>query len=245
MKRRGRKQDQVPSESDKFSRQSGKKERRGGSSSLHGNVVLEITGTDTDGETLAKPVEWPPEKPLPLIFVRPEKRGHPPLAVGERILARLSRNGQGAWDARIIRMLGKSLTEHVLGILEQRPDGLRLRPTDRKQKNEFTVLDAVDAEPGELVLAQTLPSRQRGMQAVRITERLGHMGEARSISLIAIHTHDLPTVFPPDALDQAKAARPATLGHRTDLRSLPLVTIDGSDARDFDDAVFAEPDTDP
>ena len=69
------------------------------------------------------------------------------------------------------------------------------------------------------------------------------MGEAKSISLIAIHTNDIPVAFPDDAL--LEASRPRTRfppASREDLRDIPLITIDGEDARDFDDAVFAEPD---
>ena len=68
------------------------------------------------------------------------------------------------------------------------------------------------------------------------------MGDARSISLIAIATQDIPHVFPPEATTEAERARAPTLGRREDLRPVPLVTIDGEDARDFDDAVFVEPD---
>ncbi len=61
---------------------------------------------------------------------------------------------------------------------------------------------------------------------------------ARS-SLIAIHQHGIPDEFPQKALDEAEAAKPAPLKGRDDLRHLPLVTIDPSDARDHDDAVAA------
>jgi ribonuclease R len=102
------------------------------------------------------------------------------------------------------------------------------------------------AEPGELVLAEVRQGRPRlGLREVRVTERLGAPGGTRTLSLIAIHEHELPVEFSPEALDEATAAGPAELGKRTDLRALPLVTIDGADARDFDDAVWAEPDPDP
>jgi ribonuclease R len=68
------------------------------------------------------------------------------------------------------------------------------------------------------------------------------MQDARAVSLIVIHTHDIPHEFSHAALDAARRARATPLGRRTDLRDVPLVTIDGEDARDFDDAVFAEPD---
>ncbi len=98
-----------------------------------------------------------------------------------------------------------------------------------------------DAEAGEIVAASPLPAHRLGLRPARVVERLGRMGDARSISLLVIHTHDIPTEFPPEAAGEADRARRATLRGRTDLRETPLVTIDGEDARDFDDAVFAEP----
>src|SRR6185437_2460985 len=100
------------------------------------------------------------------------------------------------------------------------------------------------AEAGEIVLAAPLAHHGLGLKPARVVERLGSMGDARSVSLICIHTHAIPTEFPPGALDEAERARGVALGRRTDLREVPLVTIDGEDARDFDDAVFAEPDGD-
>ena len=79
---------------------------------------------------------------------------------------------------------------------------------------------------------------------MKITDVLGSLDDPKSVSLISLHENEIPSEFPPAALDQAKAAGPAPLGKRVDLRDLPLVTIDGADARDFDDAVFAEADPD-
>jgi ribonuclease R len=97
------------------------------------------------------------------------------------------------------------------------------------------------AEPGEIVLAKPLPHHRLGLRPARIVERLGAMGDARSVSLIVVHTHEIPEDFSPAAHDEAEQAQAASLNRRTDLRDIPLITIDGEDARDFDDAVFAEP----
>ncbi|HXF87735.1 MAG TPA: ribonuclease R, partial [Xanthobacteraceae bacterium] len=67
----------------------------------------------------------------------------------------------------------------------------------------------------------------------------------RAVSLIAIHAHNIPHVFPKEALMEAESARPIGLSGREDWRALPFVTIDPVDAKDHDDAVHAAPDPDP
>ena len=78
----------------------------------------------------------------------------------------------------------------------------------------------------------------------QIVESLGNPDDQRQISLIAIHAHGIPEDFPQTVLDECKTLPPPTMDGRTDLRSLPLVTIDPVDARDHDDAVHAEADSD-
>ena len=92
------------------------------------------------------------------------------------------------------------------------------------------------------MLAEPLPGGTHGLKPARIVERLGRMGDARAVSLICIHAHGIPQEFPEEALAAAARARGVPLGKREDLRDTPLITIDGEDARDFDDAVFAEQD---
>ena len=134
----------------------------------------------------------------------------------------------------------------MLGVFHAVGPGGRIQPTDRRQKADWQVApgDTEGAEDGEIVLGAPMPSRSYGLKSARVVERLGRMGDARSVSLVCIHTHDIPTEFPPGAVQQAEAAGPVPLGTREDLRAIPLVTIDGEDARDFDDAVFAEADGD-
>jgi ribonuclease R len=204
--------------------------------------LLAITDIDLDGEMHGRPLAWPEDAPAPDLRVVAEK-GAPALAIGDRAVARFARGEDGDWEARIIRAVAPA-PERVLGIYRPDQEGGRIEPTDRKVRTEFRVAasNSGGARAGEVVLADILEQRRFGLPEAKIVERLGDSADPRSFSLIAIHAHGIPTQFPPEALALAAEARPVPLGQREDLRKVPLVTIDGADARDFDDAVWAEPD---
>jgi ribonuclease R len=225
----------------------GRKRRVAAPGALPEVAVLVIEGPDPDGDLLARPVSWAGEEKPPRIEVAPERRGASALAAGDRILARLSRTGAESYSARVIRQL-VGQPSRIIGILERHPDGgAWLRPTDRRVKAEYRIMPphTDGAEPGELVALEVLHTHRTGHLQGRVAERLGRFGEPRTISLIAIAEQEIPTRFPEAALTDARNAGPLTLGQRADLRDMPLVTIDGEDARDFDDAVWAAEDDDP
>jgi ribonuclease R len=204
--------------------------------------VVEVSGTDPDGEALARPVGWAGEG-RPVIRMRPEPPGQPALAPGERVLARLRHMQGDLYEGRTFRRIEDAGRGRILGVFEAG----RILPTDRRHKAAWRVPagEEAGAEQGDIVLAEPLPRPGHhvlGERPARIVERLGRSGEARSVSLICIHAHGLRDAFPPEALHDAEAARGVTARGREDLRAVPLVTIDGDDARDFDDAVFAEAD---
>jgi ribonuclease R len=204
--------------------------------------IIEITGIDFDGEMIAVPVDWRGEAPTPTIVVVPEP-GTPALGRGERAVARFARRAEGGYEARIVRAVAGA-PDRIVGVFRGEADGGRLEPTDRKIRTEFRIArgDTHGAAAGDIVLAEALPGRRLGLPQARVIERIGDSATPRAFSLIAIATHGIPTAFPQPALKIAASAKPVALGDRTDLRAIPLVTIDGEDARDFDDAVWAEPD---
>jgi ribonuclease R len=231
----------------------GRNRRMGAAGQLPEVTVVQIIGPDADGDLWARPVDLRPDDAEPKILVieqkgeRQKEHGHKPLGPGDRVLVRLTRTDADEYEARPIRKL-ESRAARVVGVVTRAADGtLRITPADKRLRTEF----AIDArglhgvKSGEIVVAEVEPGRPMGTPKARVVERLGRTGEARSVSLISIAAHGIPNEFPPAALTQAQEAGPATLGNRTDLRNIPLVTIDGEDARDFDDAVHATPDTDP
>lgn len=215
-------------------------------------AVIEVTGVSRDGDILAKPGIWDSDQQAPVIVMKPEKKGRPALGTGDKALARLTpillADGETVREYRgetIRRLSSSPLT--VLGVLERVGGHFHLKPTDRRIKQNYIVEmgDLGEAGAGDVVRCEVIMGRSLGLRRARVLERLGVLTGGRAASVIAIHQHGIPTEFRPEAIDQAEAAGPAPMDGRVDLRSVPLITIDGADARDFDDAVFAEPDDDP
>ena len=209
-------------------------------------IIVEITGIDSEGDAIARPAEWRGDGPAPTIFMQPEARGQTALAPGQRVLARIKPIGEarGArkFEGRTLRRI-EGTPGRVIGIFRRRGGLTRIEPTDKKVKAEWIVPPGEDggAEDGEIVRGEPLPMGGLGLKPVRVVERLGDAGSARAVSLLVIATLDIPDAFTPEVLAEAERARGVGPEGREDLRDIPLVTIDGADARDFDDAVFAEP----
>ena len=210
--------------------------------------VLLVTGPDKDGDLFAKPMEWHGEGQEPVVLVVP-RASDPALGEGDRILARLTvvKGEDHHYEARLIRRIGTN-PKTVLGIFRKSAEGGRILPIDKGSDREWQVAaDATGgAKDGELVEAeQAGPKNRLGLQRARIVERLGDPSAPKAVSLIAIHQHGIPDHFPDEVIEEADSAKPMGLKGREDLRDLPLITIDPSDARDHDDACFAHADDDP
>jgi|SRR5271157_3857147 len=147
--------------------------------------------------------------------------------------------------ARTTQMLGPT-SPPIVGVYSRSREGGKVVPADRRNRNEYRVAerDTGGAEDGELVRVEQLSTGRLGFPRARIVERLGRSSDPGAVSLLAIASYDIPTEFPITAIAEAEAPPPASSAGRSDLRDVALVTIDGADARDFDDAVWAEPDPD-
>jgi len=215
-------------------------------------TVIEIVARDSDGEFVGRPGTWDEEHgPAPHIVMAESKRGTGPVAgIGDRVLARITPLGADAdypYQARTIKRLARA-TQRLLGIFRALPGGTGvIDPVDRKQLKEWPVTrgNTGDAENDELVRFELARGGRYGVQTAQVIERLGNPAAQQMTSLIAVHAHGIPDTFPEAALAEAEAAKEPDLKRREDFRRLPLITIDPSDARDHDDAVWAEADPDP
>ena len=211
-------------------------------------TVLDIP-SDADPDDLhAYPAQWNEEdgdKPRVVVLGGRDARVVP--APGDRILARIDAGTDEVplYTAKTMKILDKPRRGQI-GIVRMDEDGARLIPVDRKQKEMRIPLgELLDAKDGDLVEVEVKLSGRLMIPRARVTAVIGNPRSEGAISLIAIHNHDIPYRFPSAVIHEAEAAREATLKGREDWRHIPLITIDPPDAKDHDDAVFAEPDSDP
>ena len=168
---------------------------------------------------------------------------------GDRVTAkRIGFDRRGRPEGEIVDVLERANREIVGRIHEER--GIWFVEAENRRINQDLLLGAGErggAQPGQVVVVEIVeqPSAH-GEAVVRVKEVLGSATDPGIEIEIALRKHDLPFEWDPAAKRQAERlpaeVRPADRKSRTDLTHLPLVTIDGETAKDFDDAVYCEPD---
>ncbi len=167
---------------------------------------------------------------------------------GDRVMARISgADRRGRPEGQIVEVLERG-HERLVGRLRSEHGILFVTAEDKRISHEFLVPpDAVgNAKPGQVVTVEIVAQPSRHAQPVaRVAEVLGNYADPGMEIEIALRKHTLPHVFS-SAAEQLCAKIPDSVtaedgAGRTDLTQLPLVTIDGETAKDFDDAVYCEP----
>jgi ribonuclease R len=208
-------------------------------------VAARVVGFDDEtAEPVLAPAEWLRAGPPPRIRLR--RLDAAALAPGSRALVRIDRRDGHEWRGRLLRAADE-MPERVVGVVRATPQGRIVEPADRRLRQEFLLVPGAEPPPraGDLVVARPLPVRRFERPRAALVEHLGDSGSPRAASAIALALHDIPVEFSAAALAEIRrCARASHEAPRADLRAIKLVTIDGADARDFDDAVHAVPDPD-
>ncbi|NOR66512.1 MAG: ribonuclease R [Woeseiaceae bacterium] len=167
---------------------------------------------------------------------------------GDRVAIKLvGEDRRGRLAGRVVEVLERGLTEVAGQFIRERGIGIVV-PDNPKISHRFLIPkgEASSAKPGQIVIARILDYPTDLEQPTGKVIRVIGGPEQKGIATdIAIHSHGIPTIWPKDVRQSAtKLGRTVPADGkkgRLDLRDTPLVTIDGADARDFDDAVFCAP----
>jgi ribonuclease R len=170
-----------------------------------------------------------------------------PLFDGDRVAVKIvGADRRGKPEGNLVEILERGTLEVAGQFIRERGIGIVI-PDNPKIAHRILVAkgESGGASPGQIVVIRILDYPTRVEQATgKIVRVIGDPG-AKGISTdIAIHSHGIPTSWPKAVRDEIRKFGKDVPGSakkgRTDLRDIDLVTIDGADARDFDDAVFAE-----
>ena len=167
---------------------------------------------------------------------------------GDRVLVEVGRGRRGRTEGRVTRVLQRGTTR-VVGVLRQGRTAAVIIPQDARITMPIVVPRGADggARDGDMVVAELVryPGTSSDAEAA-VTTVLGPAADPRVETEAVIHAHGLPLEFPPEVRAAARRVPSAVpeeaLAGRLDLRDRPIVTIDGENARDFDDAVLVERD---
>lgn len=209
---------------------------------LPGVLMVTILDLTPDGDLLATPLDWDESRGVaPIIEIRNgNKRSHE-LSPRDQALVRLSRHADNSYEGTVIKSLDRTRRQ-ITGVINIYRNRIALVSSDKKDRYEYDIsqenLD--DAKDGDLVVAEIIPSRGMRNKQAKVTKILGTYDDPLAISLISLHEAGLSDTFPTAVERTTEGLKVPSLKGREDLRDIPLVTIDGSDAKDFDDAVFAE-----
>jgi ribonuclease R len=168
---------------------------------------------------------------------------------GDKVAVRIARTDErGRAEGKLVEVLVRNTREIVGRYVRESGVGFVI-PDNRRFSQSVAVppSGAKGVKPGDIVVVELTEPPSRDTQPIgRVIENLGEAGGPGIETEIAMRAHNLPFRWPDEALAEAEAwgdrVRPSAKRDREDLREIPLVTIDGADAKDFDDAVWCEPD---
>ena len=167
---------------------------------------------------------------------------------GDHVIYRVAgQDRRGRNEAAIVEILQRANTR-VVGRLYRERGIFFVVPEDRRINQDILIEanEVGEAQHGQVVIVEIVAQPSKHTQPMgRVLEIMGNYADPGMEIEIALRKHDLPHVFSHAVEEAAKAipkkVRKKDLEGREDLRELPLVTIDGETARDFDDAVYCEP----
>ena len=206
--------------------------------------ILEITAVDFDGIAIAKPIDLALRQSGFLAEINTlTKKGKSPI-LGDHILGRIKDITQTPAKADLMRILPKHTRQSYIFGRTFKSKGKWYVETSEKGEPRPVLLDAEDKKilvEDLLVKAELVKASDKYLRKAKLLDIIGNSNDPGSILALTMNEFNLIDSFPDEVQSQACETRPISDTPREDLTHIPLITIDGADAKDFDDAIFAEP----
>lgn len=218
-------------------KEDGKKKRLHLAGKLNEYEQIEITGIDSMGDLIARPLDWKSRQQIPQIVITKNKI-NPPAGVGDIVQARLKYLKKSMYEGEVIRRITAS-GNCMVGVYEDN----KVYSIDRRLKQSFILMDVPREVKNKDIVLVEIPMIRTREPVAKFVKKIGSSLDPFAATLIAIYMHNLPIMFFKQTEKEVQNLTiPPLDKNRIDLRHIPFVTIDGADAKDFDDAVWAEKD---
>lgn len=204
-----------------------------------GNCLLRVVSVNDSGELTAVPAEAENTLPDLKIYVSENKRIKPALGIGDEFLGRVDRGREGVcWVKPLARTsVSEMPLEKLYGVIEKRGSRFYLKPMEKNARMDYLLDNAENAGDGDFVAFVLIGERK--FKEAKIVKNFGRFDLNKAAVSIILEKYGIPADFPRRALQEAENEPDFDRASREDLTGLPLVTIDGEDSKDFDDAVYA------
>lgn len=204
------------------------------------SCVLEISGVSDFGDYMAVTSE-PSDNPLNIpIYVVENKRLKPALGIGDKFLANLSKRKDCYMAKPVMRLGNPNIPDEIIyGIVDKKEGKFYLKPAEKKDYMSYLLENDSSFKEGDFVKVALGGSRR--FKQARVIKSYGPFALQKAASLLVLEKYDIPHEFPKEVIKETHHLPSFNKNLREDLTNIPLVTIDGDDAKDFDDAVYAMP----
>lgn len=203
------------------------------------NCLLKVVSVNGHGDLTAEAAESGVLPRRTVVMVAENRRIKPALAEGDVFLARLSRKRDAVWAKPLMRVESEGgHRDKVYGVIARKGDRYYLKLPERKNYAEYLLDDIRGVAEGDFVSA--VLAGERRFKQVKIVKNFGPFNMSKAISYSLFEQAGVPSYFEDDIEKEAERPAPFDKAGREDLTAVPLVTIDGDDSKDFDDAVYAE-----
>ena len=202
-------------------------------------AVLEISGVSDFGDYTAIISDKKNNPSEVSIYVAENRRLKPALSMGDKFLARLEKK-KDCYIAKPIMRLGndKIPDEIIYGVVEEKGDKFYLKSADKKDYMSYLLEDTIKIKDGDFV--KVALSGGRSFKQAKVIKNFGQFDLHKASSLFILEKYDIPYEFPKNVIKETYNLPIFAKEERENLTFMPLVTIDGDDSKDFDDAVYAE-----
>ena len=206
--------------------------------------IFEITALDFDGIAIATPTDPSLRQSGFLAEINTiTSRGNSPI-LGDHVLARITEATQTPAKAELMRILPKHTRQSYIYGRTFKSKGKWYIETSEKGPPRPVLLEIADTKllkEDLLIKAELVKASDKYLRKAKFLDIIGNINEPESILALTMIEFNLTDGFSDEVQSQASDTKPISNTPREDLTQIPLITIDGADAKDFDDAIFAEP----